>query len=236
MRRTWWVIQFAVTASCNGILGIGDPGAAPPDATSSSCVIAGFDLCANTKPNGSIHFQTDVTINTDSDCNIVLFVPTGGSLCVVYATDFEISAHVHGIGRRPLVLAATGTIDVTGTVDVSSTGSQVGAASGDPSCAKVSPTAPYSGPAGGSFHGRGGNGGAGLTTAAVPGLAAQAAVTATPSVLRGGCQSSGNAFDGAGGGGGAPGGGALELAAGASITVGATGVVAANGATSLYSA
>ncbi|MFT3697421.1 MAG: hypothetical protein QM831_30035 [Kofleriaceae bacterium] len=218
-------------AGCNSILGIGDPGAAPPDAPSLSCVVGGFDLCAHQQPNGPIRFQSDVEIDTNTDCNVVVFVPTGGSLCVVYGSDIAVAAKVRATGDRPFVLAATGAIDVTGTIDVSSNIIEgIGAAGNDKSCAGDETSTPnYFGGAGGSFHGKGGDGGSSNGSATISGQVAQAAVT-TPSTLRGGCPGrtvQENRSQ-------AVGGGAVALVAGGSITIGATGFVLANGGGGIF--
>jgi len=134
MQRAWWVVL--ATTGCGSVFGLGDPQPLPPDAPGASCVVAGFDLCAHQQPNGPIHFEIDTTINTTLDCNVVLFNPTGGSVCVIYASDLTVTSTVRASGERPLVLAATGSITIDGTLDVSS-GMNIGtgAAANDPTCA-----------------------------------------------------------------------------------------------------
>jgi hypothetical protein len=220
MGRAWWVVL--ATSGCGSVFGLGDPQPLPPDAPGASCIVAGFDLCAHQQPNGPIHFEVDTTINTTLDCNVVLFNPTGGSVCVIYASDLTVTSTVRAAGARPLVLAATGNITIDGTLDVSS-GMTIGtgAAANDPSCMtkRIAGTTSGGG-AGGSFRGKGGDGGAGTVN---PGAAALAGDSvALPAVLRGGCPGS-IAFNPASSG------GAVRVVASTSLIVTATGRVLANG-------
>jgi hypothetical protein len=221
MRRAWWVVL--ATSGCGSVFGLGDPQPLPPDAPGASCVVAGFDLCAHQQPNGPIHFEIDTTINTTLDCNVVLFNPTGGSVCVIYASDLTVTSTVRASGERPLVLAATNTITIDGTLDVSS-GMNIGtgAAANDPTCAvkRASGTASGGG-AGGSFRGKGGDGGTGTVSSGTAGLAADS--VALPAVLRGGCPGA-SAFSTAASG------GAVRVVASTSLIVTTTGRVLANGA------
>lgn len=220
MGRAWWVVL--ATSGCGSVFGLGDPQPLPPDAPGASCVVAGFDLCAHQQPNGPIHFETDTTINTTLDCNVVLFNPTGGSVCVIYASDLTVTSTVRASGTRPLVLAATGNITIDGTLDVSSPFNMAtGAAANDPSCAvKRAAGNGSGGGAGGSFRGKGGDGGSGTVSSGTAGLAGDS--VALPSVLRGGCPGV-NAFASSSGG------GAVRVVASASLVVTATGRVLANG-------
>jgi hypothetical protein len=220
MGRAWWVVL--ATSGCGSVFGLGDPQPLPADAPGASCIVAGFDLCAHQQPNGPIHFEVDTTINTTLDCNVVLFNPTGGSVCVIYASDLAVTSTVRASGARPLVLAATGTITIDGTLDVSSSAMiGVGAAANDPSCAVTRAAGAASGGgAGGSFRGKGGDGGNGTVSAGTAGLAGDS--VALPAVLRGGCRGS-TSF------GTASSGGAVRVVASASLIVTTTGRVLANG-------
>jgi hypothetical protein len=225
MRRAWWVVL--ATTGCGSVFGLGDPQPLPPDAPGASCVVAGFDLCAHQQPNGPIHFEVDTTINTTLDCNVVLFNPTGGSVCVIYASDLTVTSTVRASGARPLVLAATGNITIDGTLDVSS-GAMIGtgAAADDPTCTTTRAAGTSSGGgAGGSFRGKGGDGGTGTVS---PGAAALAGDSvALPAVLRGGCPGSASFSSSASGG-------AVRVVASISLIVTATGRVLANGAGGRY--
>ncbi|MFT3697420.1 MAG: hypothetical protein QM831_30030 [Kofleriaceae bacterium] len=225
MGRLSWAL-IALTG-CNSILGIGDPGSAPADGPAYSCPIEGTDLCAYEAPYGPIRITTDTTIDTTSDCNVVLIAPGGGSVCVLYGSTIDVIAKLRGRGARPLVLAATGAITISGKVDVSSNQiSGRGAASAANDLCATYQNVTYGGGAGGSFHGSGGNGGTGMGSSANTGIVAQAGTTAAPTNLTGGCDAVGTADIGGGQG---AGGGAVELASGTSIEIGATGVVSANG-------
>jgi hypothetical protein len=222
MGRAWWVVL--ATSGCGSVFGLGDPQPLPLDAPGASCIVAGFDLCAHQQPNGPIHFEVDTTINTTLDCNVVLFNPTGGSVCVIYASDLTVTSTVRATGARPLVLAATGDITIDGTLDVSSSmAGGTGAAANDPTCAVKRVNGSTSGGgAGGSFRGKGGDGGAGTVSVGTAGLAGDS--VALPAVLRGGCPGY------AALGGVSPGGGAVRVVASTSLNVTATGRVLANGA------
>lgn len=222
MERAWWVVL--ATSGCGSVFGLGDPQPLPPDGPVASCIVAGFDLCAHQQPNGPIHFEVDTTINTTLDCNVVLFDPAGGSVCVIYASDLTVTSTVKSSGTRPLVLAATGTITIDGTLDVSSgLGTGTGAAANDASCMpKRVPGYNSGGGAGGSFRGKGGDGGTGTLSPGTSGLADDQVTL--PAVLRGGC--AGSSIFGQGGSSG----GAVRVVASTSLDVTATGRVLANGA------
>jgi len=218
MGRLWWVAVVA-TSGCSSVFGLGDPKPAPPDTPGASCTVAGFDLCAHQQPNGPIAFNGDTTIDTTLDCNVVVFDPSGGSVCVIYATDITVGATIRAQGKRPLALAATGTIVVDGTVDVSSSMAKGLGAGGDDGQCMFKRDAGYrsGGGAGGSFAGKGGDGGTGTIDPGTSGLASDP--IQLPDRLRGGCA----------GGSVANGGGGVELVASTSITIAGTGRILANG-------
>jgi hypothetical protein len=222
MGRLWWVALVATTG-CSSVFGLGDPQPAPPDAPGASCTVAGFDLCAHQQPNGPIAFNADTVIDTTLDCNVVVFDPTGGSVCVIYATDITVGATVRAQGKRPLALAATGTIVVDGTVDVSSnTAKGLGGGANDAQCMLKRDAGNRSGGgAGGSFAGKGGDGGTGTVDPNTSGLASDP--IQLPDRLRGGCAG------GFGGSVGGSGGGGVALVASTSITIAVTGKILANG-------
>lgn len=233
MERLFGFIAIAITG-CSAVFGIGDPAPAPDAPPRPSCLIGGFDLCANQNANGPIAFTTSTSINTTVDCSLVLYEPSVGGICVIFATDITIAAAatVNATGLRPLVLAATQTITVDGTVDVSSylappTGvASQGAAANHPSCEQLRiPTCETTnygcgGQAGGSFGGLGGAGGLG-PSGLQNGLPGD---PIPPPLPRGGCPGgSRNDNDSDGGGG-------VWLVAGSAIAVTVTGRVLAGGA------
>lgn len=211
-----FALALPVLASgCASVLGLGDPAPAP------TCAVAGVDVCAVEAPVGPVRFAVDRTLNTATDCNLVVFDPNGAALCVIYATDLEIAGALRATGARPLVLAATGTIRVTGSLDVSSTRGLQGAGAGTGPCPTPTPDVAGAG-AGGSFAGRGGDGGAGADPVALPGRRAADPVL-RPIPIRGGCPAQGGFASGIAGG-------AVALAAGRAITVEAGAWIAAGGA------
>src|SRR5205823_2370558 len=107
------LVVLLVLGGCSSVLGLGNPQPALPP---PSCPIGSFDPCAAQTPDGAIDFATDTTLQTDRDCNLVLYDPDVGSICVLFATDISVTAKVTLFGTRPVVLAATGSITIDGTV------------------------------------------------------------------------------------------------------------------------
>lgn len=213
----YWIVLLA--SGCADFAGIGDPAPRQPDAPEVPCVVGGLDLCLFARPQTELNINIDLAIDTTRDCNLIIYMPPAPSVCVIYASNINISATVSANGTRALVLAASNSIDISGTVDVSAYRAlgNTPAGANDPSCMTNYPSN-YGGGAGGSFAGKGGNGGTG-----VGGTASNQGATAAPAVprpanVRGGCA------------GGAKPGGGVWLAAGTEIRVGATGRVLANGA------
>jgi hypothetical protein len=196
---------------------------------------------------------TSQTLDTSVDSVCTVVVPANAStgapeLCVISAATIEVAAGatLRAIGSRPLVLAASESIQVVGTIDASSkrattTPNQPESLGAGAESAPCSPFARAvvdgqegaSGGAGGSLRGEGGGGGTGNLTTAPGGLPNPK--IAKLDVLRGGCRgqaggaSTGRADGGAGGTGG-PGGGSIYLAAGTRIQIQPTGAIAVNGA------
>jgi hypothetical protein len=220
---------------CSSLFGIGDPKEAPP----STCLLDGLDLCS-VPPDGPITFGADRNLDTTYDCTRVVYDPAGNELCVIAATDLEISASITTSGPIPIVFAATGTITIHGTVDASSH-SLMRTGPGAIGCKGANQVRPLSGGggAGGSLQGRGGNGG-NSTAMAVAGIVAPPPEP-LPRSLRGGCPGSsislGVTGTVAGAGGDATGivfgpgygGGAVGLVAGESIEIAAGAAVMAGG-------
>lgn len=152
--------------------------------------------------------------------------------CVIVGTTITVAqgATFRAYGTKPLILLATTTFDLEGTLDVSSkhdgSATQAGAGALPASaCPNTTAATVNSGGFGGSFMGKGGDGGAvdGAKGTAAPGL------TAPPSMLRGGCPggNGSTATAGSTAGVGGAGGGAVTIIAG-KITV--NGTIDASGA------
>jgi hypothetical protein len=192
-----------------------------PPSDSNNCFGTGLvTACFAAAPTGAKVLSGDIDTGTSGLCDTD---PRNDDWCVIAGASISVPGTVHVTGTKPLVLVATGTIDIPGALDSSSkraTG-QVGAASLSCSSVVMVPGA-SSGGAGGSFGTKGGNGGGGAG-AATGGTAGDAV---SPTTLRGGCRGQdGNGTNkGAGGGGG----GALYLISNTSITVG--GSINASGA------
>lgn len=166
-----------------------------------------------------------------------LFTTSDDRYVVLYLRNLAVEGVLQVAGRRPLVLLVSQSVIIEGAIDVSSSGRSAGPGGGAGGTRGADGTAglnagckgAYSGDAkntwdatgaaGGSFLGKGGQGGDGpLGTAAC-----------APSRLRplvGGTGGGGGARYGGDGGGG---GGALQVSAGLSITVAAGGVIHAGG-------
>jgi hypothetical protein len=202
----------------------------PDAAATGTCVGSFVKVCAPQPPSTDYNFNNATSINTDSysGCTVQSQGASAPALCVIYGRSITIGNTFTATGGRPLVLAATGEINVSGVIDVSSSVLSLapGAGGDDPACGASQTGQPGNGGtgggAGGSHHGSGGAGGA-----------APAGATATPagtiaSFTRviGGCA-------GASGGGtigsiGGDGGGAVMLISGTQITIG--NLVTASGA------
>ena len=164
---------------------------------------------------------TAQTINTDTSPLCSTVVQNNPGWCVIAATDLTVTGAVNATGGKPLVLLATGTLQVDGTLDVAShRGGQTGAGAVTNNATLCDPGTPpgnNGGGAGGSFGSIGGNGGNGGGTAG--------AIKPT-NTMRGGCagqdgKTGTNGTKGAGGG-------VAYLIAGTKITVG--GAINASGA------
>lgn len=180
------VIAFALaTGGCADFAGIGDPKPLAPDAPPVPCAFDNIDLCLYASPRNDLVLDADLVLNTDRDCDLVYNNPIGRSACVLYARTITVDAKVTPRGTRPLILAATDSIELRGTLDLSGyvpagLSSVVPAAGNDRDCAVNMIDA--AGP-GGSFNGRGGNGG----TSAAGVVATSAPAIPLPDHLRGGC-------------------------------------------------
>jgi hypothetical protein len=214
---------------------------APPDA--ANCYGGGLaTVCLTAMPTGDYDVTTATTVATDSQCTQVVPQAGGPDLCVIAGINIHITSTLHAIGTRPLVLVATGTLEVEGKIDVSSyrlmsgntvIGEHVGAGEasgatlcGSPTTGGNDASSGAGGGAGGTFGGRGGAGAIGRNGAGGT-AGTSAAVGAAPTFVRGGCAGTAGGNTGQNGGGGGHGGGAVYLIAGSSIMV--SGVIAAGG-------
>lgn len=192
-----------------------------------------------------------MTIDTSDDgsCSEIVASDATGTpeLCVISAKNITIDARstVRVIGKRPLVLASSGSLQVGGTIDVSSTRATasspevLGAGSQSAMCTPfardvLSLMTGGSGGAGASFVGSGGDGGNGSANTA-PGGRTNSMNEGPTLALRGGCRgqtggSSDNHPQGQPPGAGGAGGGALYLAAGKNLQVLQSAKISANGA------
>ncbi|HEY6180132.1 MAG TPA: hypothetical protein VIX73_37080, partial [Kofleriaceae bacterium] len=145
-----------------GVLGPGpDDGDGGP--VGDSCFgHAPFVVCVG-PPAGPQRWNAPTPIDTDV-CPAAL----GGQLvdvgtvpaCAMVATDMQITGSVDVHGSRPLVLVSLGSISIAGTIDVASHASKRGPAA-NTACTPPgggTPDVRGVGGAGGSFHGRGGDG------------------------------------------------------------------------------
>ncbi len=171
-------------------------------------------------------------IATDSQCDQVVTQTDNSSVCVVAATNLTVQ-DVRATGTRPLVLAASGTIEVSGTLDVSSQqGMPSGAGAPATECAMAmdgtANTGGGGGGAGGGFGGTGGNAGKGNNNI----VGGTGGAVIVPVVVRGGCPGGigGDGSTAMNGGVSGAAGGAVYLAALAQITIDTNGSVFASGA------
>ena len=210
--------------------GTGDPdapddGGGPPIDAAPACFGATgslVTLCLTGALPPTFAVATATTLDTGTS---PLCAPTTGASaaasCVIAAATIDITARLTVTGPRPLIFAGD-TIRITGAgiVDVASHRGGTRGPGADPTeCAAGTAATSYGGGAGGSFTGAGGGGGA------ITGGSA-GAVTATPTLLRGGCPGGmgGRTEGGAGGAGG----GAIALIARGDLTI--AGVINASGA------
>jgi hypothetical protein len=250
-----FVVGAAHLGGCSKILGIEGfaltPDAPPdvPGPDAQLCWGSGLaPVCLNAPATGVRVLDTALDTDTLGTCTDLIAQPAGPELCVIAATQINVSNTVTATGTRPLMLLATDTIQIGGTLDVSSkrTAAKPGAGANFASCGAG--TAPTNGTAttgaggggGGSFTtptlGKGGNGGDSRDSAGV--VVNNNGVSGSLlglTFVRGGCrgQDGGDAGAAQGGVGGA-GGGAVYLLAGTSITV--DGNIYASGAGAAASA
>jgi hypothetical protein len=197
----------------------------PPDAQVCFGTTTLVKICLEAAPTQPLVISTKTQIDTGDTTMCARTTSGADNYCVLAGTDINITARLRGVGPKPLVLIASGTItsSAAGEIDVGSHRvrdqgePEAGAGRSAQGCDPSTPPAVGGGGAGGSFLGKGGNGGhvAGGIVDAVA-----AAVVNTVTELRGGCpgQDGQGTFPGVGGFGG----GAVFLIAGTSITFAGT--------------
>ena len=243
-------LATCVLCACSFQTNNGTTEMAPPDAPldasgPTACFGSqgptGFYFCMSPPPTTALTLSG--TINDDNDCPMggffTMLTGPNEKVCAYAGAGVTIPTNFTAAGKYPIVIASTGDITITGMLDVSTPdGGQHGAGHNPPDCYPDNATygtnagggAGGGGAAGGSFMtagGAGGTGGGG-TNGGTP----QAAVTATVTTLRGGCQGGiGGDGNNTGGTGGNPGygGGAVFLVARGTITIASSGTIDASG-------
>ncbi len=220
----------------------GIPDAALFDGGNDSCDIGDDSICATGPVQTEIVISTDSEVlDTDTDSRCRTFTTAEGAVvCLIYTDSFTVQGGsvLNVVGSKPLFVASIGSITIDGRVDVSSSRNGLrGAGSNSSQCPP--PLIPAAngvssggGGAGGSFQGKGGNGGFGDVGGGIDTFGAIASTPeGLPDKLRGGCEgSSGGTGDnsfipsepGAGGG-------AIAFLSTISFTVSSTGSLFANG-------
>ncbi len=222
-----------------------DDGAISPDQSSApdaqACFGSGLGkLCLSSPPAQPRILSGMIDTGVDASCDEIVMV-TGSPTCVIAGTSVDIAAGAtfRGVGSRPLVIVASGMLEIAGALDVGSLrGDASGAGAPSFPCAGLvaaeSDDGGGGGGAGGNLAGAGGAGGAGdLNDNGSPAGTGQGGTPSaafTPTLLHGGCR---GGFGGAAGGGsitgaGGAGGGAVYLIAGVTIEI--DGRVVASGA------
>ncbi len=192
-----------------------------PDAAIDAqlCYGVGFAMvCPTVAVTSPLTVTANETIDTTTSSRCIAYTGTApGGLCVIAGTSVSIpmGATLRGVGSKPLVILATGSLVVGGTIDVASrSGQPTGAGAQPAACSAGAAATGTQGGTGGTFGGLGGNGGG--VTSTGPASAPTSAVT----VFRGGCRGGNGAGMMAGAGGN--GGGAVYLIASTTITISGT--------------
>lgn len=216
-----------------------------------SCRFSFIELCGLKYSDARTFTAPMMTIDTSQDGSCSEIIPADATgnpeLCVISAKNITIDARsvVRVIGKRPLVLASSGSLQVGGIIDASSTHATANSPEMLGAGAQSAMCTPWardvmalmtggSGGAGASFVGSGGDGGHGSGTNAVGGRTNSTNEGPTLA-LRGGCRGqtgggSDNHPQGQPPGTGGAGGGALYLAAGGELRILQSAKIAANGA------
>lgn len=235
------------TAHCPGMIdgSIGDGKRVDAPDAPSGCVGTGaFEVCPMGTPSGTITLSGTLDTDTSPMCQGAQLWKAAGQTPSCFITKVDITVtNLAVTGSKPLVLLAANEINVTGLLDIAShvaVGSVPGTTGpGVPAtpCGNF-PQAPAnaSGAGGGaaaslaSAGGPGGSGGDGNNGAAAGGTKYLPFLASPPDVLRGGCNGQTGGMGMGNGGTGGYGGGAIYLAAGGTISMGASGIINASGA------
>jgi len=197
-----------------------------------------FAACFLT-PTNTVNLSGSLDTTNSSLCSATAPTMWTGqpASCFIVAQTINVASALNVTGNKPLVLWASGAINITANIDASShRGGTSGPGSNSSLCAAYTDNPVNSdgtngggGGAGGTFRTAGGNGGDGGIAAASGGSATGA--VGVPTVLRGGCvgQNGGTGEGNAGAGVGGAGGGALYLVAGGAMKIDGV-AIAANGA------
>ncbi|MFT3698144.1 MAG: hypothetical protein QM831_33695 [Kofleriaceae bacterium] len=236
-------VSLVVLCGCRQLYGLHDPdpasqsdGAVTVDTLESSSADGSTQLCV-TRPDLSLLgcvppptlplvVPTNYNFDTEQSSLCSTLYPDN---CIVALTSLSIQAGaiVRVTGARPLVVLVRGGIQIDGTLDASS---HIADHSQGPGAAAVQDGTigcnttngvTQGGGGGGSFSTTGGHGGRGLLAQATGGVAGDG----SPAIFHAGCYGGTN-----GSGTKTFGGGAIAIVSKASIAIGATGIVMANGA------
>jgi hypothetical protein len=239
---------------CGGMSGDGGMGmdADGSNTTTDAILCLGtgsFRVCFN-EPTTPISFGEGAAIDTVNAPGCLKSQPADWMAanqlpaCFMIGTTINVPS-ITVSGSRPLVLIATGNLNINGILDAASHNlptPTIGPGSPAAGCTATAEPGDYDlgaskeaggGGAGGSFFNLAGkSGGAGDVNTAAGGIAA-AALTTAPVLMRAGCngQNGGDGTAGAGSAGkGGPGGGVVYLLAGGTIAIAAAGGINASGA------
>jgi hypothetical protein len=236
--RAVGLLTCVVAAGCT----FGSPNGSPGDAVpmdqqmmdTPSCHGQGFGrVCLASTPTGGRALTGTLDTSVDAICDEIIPI-NGTNTCVLAGTsvDLAVTSLVRGVGSKPLVIVATGSILIAGTLDAGSQrGQRSGAGAQDATCPGLglarNDDGGGGGGAGGSYFGAGGDGGVGdLNSNGLPAGVAPGGVHALafpPTDLRPGCRGgnggSGGNGGNSGGGSGGRGGGAIYLIAGTEIRI-----------------
>ena len=241
MRRFGRLLVLGCATSCSSILGIhsfqlGEDAPVSDIGDGAFCYGTLDPVCLVAPPSRPFNFSAAGTVDTDDPTCVTTTQPSGVVLCVIPATDVDISAAASIRGAHPLAIVATGNVTLGAIVDASSvragTDPHTGAGAMFNECSVAgngsgNGTSGTGGGAGGSFGSVGGNGGSGLISTPQLGGIAGSAMVATH--VRGGCPGGNGGMGTTAGGSGGDGGGAIYVIAGTSITITAAGAIFASG-------
>jgi hypothetical protein len=234
-----WACLVAACSFRHGVVSVVDGADSNSSQVSCFAQSTAYAFCVKT-PTQPITLDMSAQLHTgqagtQNGCTPLGVYTMVGSVeaCVIAGTAVTVRNRFIAVDDYPLVIAATGDVDIAGELDVSTpNGVQHGAGHNPSDCnnngiAGTSTATGAGGGAGGSFGTHGGAGGVGDPNGAPAGDGGAAQPASSPTRLRGGCQGGigGNAA-GAGGNAGY-GGGALLVAAYGKISV--AGAINASG-------